>query len=165
MFTRVSLAERVGRDLRLTRDLLERLPDAWMNWQPHPRSFTLAGLATHLARLPHWGAQILRHDHHDLTAGGRPRAALATREDILELFDRHESEWNAVLAETSDATLASPWQLRRRDEVLESLSRGEAVDRYLLHHVIHHRGQLTVYLRAAAVPLSPLYGPTADQLP
>lgn len=163
MFTRVSLAERVGRDLRLTRDLLERLPDAWMNWQPHPRAFTLAGLATHLARLPHWGVQILRQDHHDLGAGGPPRAALEARGDILELFDRHVTEWNVALAATSDATLASPWQLRRGDEVLESLSREEAVDRYLLHHVIHHRGQLTVYLRAAGVPLLPIYGPTADQ--
>ncbi len=165
MFTRVSLAERVGRDLRLTRVLLERLPDASLTWQPHPRSFTLAGLGTHLARLPHWGAQMLRQDHHDLASGSSRRHALTSRAEILDLFDRHVAEWDDVLASTSDATLAATWELRHGSRVLESLSHAEAIDRYLLHHVIHHRGQLTIYLRVAGVALLPLYGPTADQIP
>lgn len=164
MFTRASLADRVGRDLRLTRALLERLPDASLAWRPHPRSFTLAGLGTHLARLPHWGARILAQSHHDLGSGGSPRSELNTRAEILDLFDRHVAEWNDVLASTSDATLTAPWELRHGSRVIESMSHAEAVDRYLLHHVIHHRGQLTVYLRVAEVPLLPLYGPTADPI-
>lgn len=159
------LAERVDRDLRLTRTLLERLPDRAMSWQPHPRSFTLAGLGTHLARLPHWGAQILTRTFHDLEAGGGKRhEPTITQEAILALFDRHVAEWNATLGATDTAALEAPWQLRRGTAVLESMSHVEAIDRFLLHHLIHHRGQLTVYLRQLDIPLLPLYGPTADQL-
>lgn len=159
------LTDRVSRDLRLTRDLLERLPDPAMAWQPHPRSFTLAGLGTHLARLPHWGAQILAQQYHDLATGGARREVMTTRADILALFDRHVAEWNDVMARASAGTLEAAWQLRHGATVLESMSHADAIDRYLLHHLIHHRGQLTVYLRLLDVPLPPLYGPTADQQP
>jgi uncharacterized damage-inducible protein DinB len=162
---RTSLAGRVSRELRLTRDLLERLPEASLQWRPHARSFTLAGLGTHLARLPHWGAQMLAQPFHDLAAGSTRREAMATRADILALFDRHVAEWDDVLARTPAATLDAPWQLRRGTAVLETLPHDEAIERYLLHHLIHHRGQLTVYLRLLDVPLLPLYGPTADQHP
>jgi uncharacterized damage-inducible protein DinB len=160
------LAQRIDRDLRLTRALLERLPDEAMSWRPHPRSFTLAGLGTHLARLPHWGAQILTRAFHDLAAGaGSRREPMTTPEEILALFDRHVIEWHTALEASDAAALDAPWQLRRGTEVLESMSHAEAVDRFLLHHLIHHRGQLTVYLRQLDVPLLPLYGPTADQQP
>ncbi len=159
------LIERVGRDLELTRALLDRLPEASLDWRPHPRSFTLAGLGTHLARLPHWGARILAQEYHDLATGGGPRDAETSRAGILALFDRHVAEWNAAMASADASTLDAPWQLRHGATVLASISHADAIDRYLLHHLIHHRGQLTVYLRLLDVPLLPLYGPTADQLP
>jgi uncharacterized damage-inducible protein DinB len=159
----VRLAERVERDLALTRRLLDRLPDASMGWQPHPRSFSLADLATHLARLPHWGAQMLTRPSHDLATGGGPRPAETTRAAVLDVFDRHAVEFAGTLAAASDETLTAPWTLRRGDVVVESLARVDAVERYMLHHLIHHRGQLTVYLRLLDVALVPLYGPTADR--
>lgn len=165
MTIRASLTGRISRDLRLTRDLLDRLPDPSMAWRPHPRSFSLGGLGTHLARLPHWGVQMLERDHYDLAGAGGHREALGARADILALFDRHVTEWNAAMASTTEAALASTWQLRRGATVLESISHAEAVERYLLHHLIHHRGQMTVYLRQLDVPLLPLYGPTADEHP
>jgi uncharacterized damage-inducible protein DinB len=160
---RAPLSGRVSRDLRLTRDLLDRLPDSSMAWRPHPRSFSLGGLGTHLARLPHWGVQILARDHYDLAVTGGHREAPGSRADILALFDRHATEWTAAMASVTEAALAATWQLRRGTTVLESMSHAEAVERYLLHHLIHHRGQLTVYLRQLDVSLPPLYGPTADE--
>jgi hypothetical protein len=162
---RTSLTERVSRDLRLTRDLLERMPDASMTWRPHPRSFALGGLGTHLAQLPHWGVGILARDHYDLATAGGHREVLGSKADILALFDRHVAEWNAAMASVAEDTLTAPWELRRGAAVLESAPRAAAIERYLLHHLIHHRGQLTVYLRQLDVPLPPLYGPTADEHP
>jgi uncharacterized damage-inducible protein DinB len=159
------LIARVSRDLGLTRALLERLPEASLAWRPHPRSFTLAALGTHLARLPHWGARILAQEYHDLATGGGPRDAVSSRAGILALFDRHVAEWDAAIASADAAALDAPWQLRHGSTVLASMSHADAVDQYLLHHMIHHRGQLTVYLRLLDVPLLPLYGPTADPLP
>jgi uncharacterized damage-inducible protein DinB len=163
---RSALASGISRDLRLTRGLIERLPDASMSWRPHERSFSLAELATHLARLPHWGAQILASDGYDVGRVGRHTSApCRSRTEVLDLFDRHVNEWERAIAGASEASLAASWQLRRNGTVLESMTRLDAVERYLLHHMIHHRGQLTVYLRIAGVPLPPLYGPTADELP
>jgi uncharacterized damage-inducible protein DinB len=68
-----------------------------------------------------------------------------------------------ALLERSDAELQAPWELRQRDQVLMSLPRLAALRRFLLHHLIHHRGQLTVYLRLRDVPLPPTYGPSADE--
>lgn len=160
---RTALADRIERDLRLTRHLLDRLPDASMTWRPHERSFSLAGLATHLAKLPHWGAQMLAHDDYDTNRGGGHTNERQTRAAVLELFDRYHVEWRQTFAATSDQMLSSPWTLRRGDVVLESMPRIEAIERFLLHHMIHHRGQLTVYLRLLGVPLPSLYGPTADE--
>ena len=162
MDARAQLAGRVDRVLDLTRTLLDRLPDESMSWRPHPRSFSLAGLATHLARLPHWGVQMLAHDDYDL-AGATGRATEGqARADVLEMFDRHVVEWREAFAAATDARLVSPWTLRRGPAVVEILPRFEALERFLLHHVIHHRGQLTVYFRLLGLRVPDIYGPTAD---
>lgn len=158
----VALGEHASREFALTRWLLERLPDEAMTWQPHARSFTLGELATHLARLPHWGAQILMQPSYDVTSGASRRPAESTRSSVLALFDRHTEEFGRTLHARSDRDLTARWTLTRGSVVLEAVSHLDAVERYMLHHLIHHRGQLTVYLRLLDVPLVPLYGPTAD---
>jgi uncharacterized damage-inducible protein DinB len=150
-------------EMALTRDLLERVPVAALDWGPHPRSFSLGGLATHLAELPHWGAQILGSDHYDLAGGSGRHASLGSTDAILETFDRHVSEVARAFAAQSDESLETTWTLCRGQVVLLALTRLDALRRFLLHHVIHHRGQLTVYLRLLEIPLTPLYGPTADK--
>jgi uncharacterized damage-inducible protein DinB len=152
-------------EMAVTRHLLTRVPEASLTWAPHPKSFSLGGLATHLARLPHWGEQILTGDAYDLAASGPPAAPLATLADVLELFDRHVAEVRHALATGTAAALATDWSLRRGSETLLSVPKIPAFRRFLLHHLIHHRGQLTVYLRLLDVPLPPIYGPTADERP
>lgn len=162
---RAALTARVERDLTLTRAVLADLPDdaETLRWQPHPRSFSLGGLADHLAQLPHWGVRIVTGDGYDLTsATGHRRVPASTLAVVLDTFDRHTTEWRSTIAALSDRDLDAPWSLRRGTEVLETITRGEAAERYLLHHLIHHRGQMTVYLRLAGLPVPPLYGPTGD---
>jgi uncharacterized damage-inducible protein DinB len=160
---RASLAADLDAEIRLTRGILTRVPAASLGWAPHPKSFTLGGLTTHLANLPHWGTRILTADGYDLaTATGR-HPALTSREDILGTFDRHVDEVAHALMTQPLGALQSEWVLRRGAAVVLALSRADALRRFLLHHLIHHRGQLTVYLRLLDVPLPPLYGPTADE--
>ncbi len=87
----------------------------------------------------------------------------ASRAEVLETFDRHVAEVRRALVAGSDAELAAPWTLKRGAHVVLSMPRIAALRRFLLHHVIHHRGQMTVYLRLRDVPVPPLYGPTADE--
>jgi hypothetical protein len=48
-------------------------------------------------------------------------------------------------------------------QVQQAMPRVSAVRSFVMNHLIHHRGQLSVYLRLKDVPLPPMYGPTADE--
>ena len=151
-------------EMAAARRLLERVPDADLAWKPHERSFSLGELAMHLARLVGWGRSILNDDYYDLAAasGGRP-AMPATRAEILAAFDDAVADVRRNLVDRPEARLASIWELRRGSQVMLSMPRIAALRRFVIHHLIHHRGQLTVYLRLRNVPLPPLYGPSADE--
>ena len=164
MNARDSLLAEFDHEMAMTRHVLERVPDAAWSWRPHEKSFSLAALTTHLANLPHWGTRILEQPGYDLATASPTRAPeLPATSHALETLDRHVSEVRRALLASSDAELAAPWSLTRGSQLVMSLPRIAAFRRFLLHHVIHHRGQLTVYLRLQNVPLPPIYGPTADE--
>lgn len=159
---RQSFLAEFDHEMAMTRRVLERAPDAAFAWRPHDKSFSLGGLATHLAVLPHWGAQILDRDFYDLSTPGGPRPEASSSADVLSMFDANVAEVRRLLVDRTDAMLLAPWALKRGTQTLLSMPRLGALRRFFLHHVIHHRGQMTVYLRLQGVPLPPLYGPTAD---
>lgn len=163
--SRAALLADLDAEVASTTALLHRVPDASLAWAPHARAFPLGALASHLAELPHWGAQILASVEYDFdTATGGYRVQ-ATMTQVLDRFDRHVAELQGALVARSAAELHAPWTLRRGDRILATMTRLDAVRRFALHHLIHHRGQLTVYLRLLDVPLPPMYGPTADEQP
>jgi uncharacterized damage-inducible protein DinB len=165
MHAKSALLAELDQELAATRRLLERVPAASLEWRPHARSFSLGGLATHLAQLPHWGAQILDRDAYDLASATGQRRPNATLDEVLATFDQHVAELRRGLVGREEAELMTLWSLKRGKETLLSTPRISALRRFMLHHLIHHRGQLTVYLRMLDVPLLPIYGPTADENP
>ena len=82
---------------------------------------------------------------------------------VIETFDRHVAEVRRGLLDRADGQLQATWSLKHGRQTLLTMPRIAAFRRFLLHHVIHHRGQMTVYLRMHGVPLPPTYGPTADE--
>lgn len=151
-------------EMAVTRRLLERLPEEALGWKPHERSFSMAELATHLALLPRWGRTILDEDGYDLARSDTASpGACETRSAVLALFDDHVAGTRRRLAQTSAPELEAPWTLRRGSQTVMQLPRHAAFRRFLLDHAIHHRGQLSVYLRLQDVPLPPIYGPSADE--
>jgi len=162
MIRSVMLAE-FDHEMAVTRRFLERCPTVF-DWTPHPRSFTLGDLATHLARLPHWGEWILSKESFDLVLNHTPQAPPPTAlAGVLEMFDRNVNTVRAQLAASSDAELAAPWSLLRNGETVMTLPRLSAFKTFIVNHTIHHRGQLSVYLRLLDVPLPAMYGPSADE--
>jgi uncharacterized damage-inducible protein DinB len=151
-----------------TRRLLERVPEASLGWKPHERSMTLGRLATHVSEMPRWGGRVLHSDELDLASlppGSRAADATTVRE-LLELFDVTAEAFLAAARDVPDERMRDPWRLRRGEHVVFELPRAAALRGFVLNHVIHHRGQLSVYLRLLDVPLPPIYGPTADsQMP
>jgi uncharacterized damage-inducible protein DinB len=160
-----SLLPDFDHEMSVTRQLLERVPEDAFEWRPHEKSFSLGALAAHLTQIPHWGSTILDCDQYDMALAGRPRASAASRAEVLAAFDRTVSEMRRGMSARSDAELLAPWTLSRGGHVLLTMPRVAALRRFVLHHVIHHRGQLSVYLRLRDVPLPPFYGPTADEQP
>jgi uncharacterized damage-inducible protein DinB len=161
---RDSLLPEFDQETAATRRVLERVPGAALEWRPHEKSFNMGELATHLSRLPHWGTLILRQDGYDLATRGPRGDALPTVAAILEQFDVNVREVRTALVDMTDGQLLQPWTLRRGDRVVMSLPKVSAVRGFVVRHLVHHRGQMTVYLRMNDVPLPPLYGPTADEL-
>lgn len=162
MIRPVLLAE-FDHEMAVTRRLLQRCPPDFA-WTPHPRSYSLGGLATHLARLPRWGERILTNDGYDMVLDHKPQPpAHDTIDEVLAEFDQNITTVRSHLTALSDAELAGPWSVRKNREVIMTLPRMSAFKTFVVNHTVHHRGQLSVYLRLLNVPLPAIYGPSADE--
>ena len=157
-----SLLAEFDHEMGTTRRLLDRVPDAQLSWKPHEKSMSLGGLATHLSNLPNWGHMILDGASYDLAAGPPHMAESTSRDAILAHFDASVKQTRAALDKT-DAEFNARWALRRGDQEMFSMPRAAAFRMFVLYHIVHHRGQLSVYLRLNNVPVPAIYGPTADE--
>src|SRR4051812_16214548 len=151
--------EEFDAEMASTRKLLERVPSDKGTWKPHEKSFALGHLAMLVAWMPGWIAQTLRDPHIDI--GKSAGYSFEPTEKLVAMFDKNVRDARAALAEVTGAALDETWSLKRGDQVLLTGQRGESA-RHHLNHLIHHRGQLTVYVRLVEVPLPMIYGPTAD---
>ena len=157
-----ALLSEYDHEMATTRKLLERIPDEKLTWKPHEKSMSLGGLATHLANLPLWTPTILNELSFDL-ADSPPNATEETSgAAILSAFDRSTARARPCL-DKSDAELMAPWTLQRDGQQMFTLPRVAAFRTFVLSHVIHHRGQLSVYLRLNDLPVPSIYGPSADE--
>ncbi len=147
-------------EMTSTRKLLGRVPGEKGTWKPHEKSFALGHLAQLVSWMPGWITRSLLEPHIDLATGGG--YSFEPTEVLLRGFDKNVSEAREALASVTGAKLDEPWSLKHGDHVLYTGPKGEVV-RGHLNHLIHHRGQLTVYVRLVDVPLPQIYGPTADE--
>jgi uncharacterized damage-inducible protein DinB len=154
-----TLLPEFDQEMATTRRLLERVPTEKGRWKPHPKSFPLGHLAQLVAWMPGWIANAVRETALDLATA--PKYSFETTEALLGEFDRNVRAAREALG-ARDADYTVPWSLKHGDRVLFTAPRG-AVVRMHINHLIHHRGQLSVYLRLNDVPLPPIYGPTADE--
>ena len=160
-----SLLPEYDHELATTRRVLERVPEAEFAWKPHTRSMSLGQLAGHVANIPFWLIMTMKGSSYDL-AGGDKEAGLeaaASRQTLLEEFDRKVKEARAGLANASDGEMMAPWTLKSGDHEIFTMPRVAVVRSFVMNHLIHHRGQLSVYLRLKDVPVPAIYGPTADE--
>jgi uncharacterized damage-inducible protein DinB len=152
------------REIGLTRKLLERLPDGQFGWQPHPKSMMLGRLAEHLAEMPMWVVVTMTRPEFELNT---PRAEgyqpPTTCGAVVALFDRNAAEARAAIAGRSDAEMMTGWTLLQDGRALFTMPKAVVLRNFVFNHMVHHRGQLSVYLRMHDVPLPSIYGPSADE--
>jgi uncharacterized damage-inducible protein DinB len=158
-----SILPEYDHEMGSTRRLLERLPEEKLSWKPHQKSMSMAGLATHLANIPSWAGAILDDSCFDLAAAPPPMAEERSRADILARFDQNVVLARSAIAARSDSELMAGWTLKRGEYEMFTLPKVACLRTFLLNHIIHHRGQLSVYLRLNDVPVPAIYGPSADE--
>ena len=156
-----ALLPEFAQEFASTRRVLERVPDAKLDWTPHPKSYTMRGLATHLCNLPVWAPITIERSQLDL-AQTPPAAPIANIAAGLTWFDANVAAALHAIEQASDATLLGPWSLLAGAQIVFTLPRAAVLRSFVMNHQIHHRGQLTVYLRLCDVALPAIYGPTAD---
>jgi len=152
-----------SQESQTTRKMLARLPEDKLSWKPHDRSMSLGGLATHIAHIPEWAQAIVNDDELDLSSVDHKMEERTTRQAILDDFDANVEAFKKTLAGRSDEHLFKSWRLKEKGHVAVDLPRVACLRGFIVSHLIHHRGQLSVYLRLNEVPLPAIYGPSADE--
>lgn len=154
------------REMSNTRVTLERVTDELLGWKPHDRSFSFHEMANHIARLPGWGTATLTRTSLDLNPDMgefTPPPPADSVEDILDSFDKNVVAFRSALEAATDEELMVPWTLLHSGDEIFTMPRIAVLRGMILNHIIHHRGQLTVYLRLNELPVPALYGPSADE--
>lgn len=152
-------------EMAKTRECLVRVPDAKFDYKPHLKSGTMGWLANHIAQMTGWLAEMLVSDSFDISPGGKqiefPSAK--NNKELLAMFDKSSAAARAALAKVSDEELMKTWTLYNNGETIFALPRIGVYRGMILNHIVHHRGQLTVYFRMNDIPVPALYGPSADE--
>jgi uncharacterized damage-inducible protein DinB len=161
-----SLLPEFEHEMANTRKALERIPEDKFDWKPHEKSWAMGGLATHLANLPIWTVYTIDQDSLDLAPQGGESLRVEekrSRREILEDFDKNVAAARDAIAGASDEELHKPWTLLKGGVTLMTLPKVAVLRSFVMNHIIHHRGQFTVYLRLNDVPVPSIYGPSADE--
>jgi uncharacterized damage-inducible protein DinB len=158
-----SLLPELDRELANSRAMLELVPEANAKFKPHEKSSELGKLAMHVANLPHWAALTFTGTEFDANPeGGIVRPSFTTTAALLEFFEGHAKTAREAIANATDEQFMVPWTLLNRGTKVFTMPRVDVLRFFVMNHMIHHRGQLSVYLRLNDVKLPPIYGPTAD---
>jgi uncharacterized damage-inducible protein DinB len=150
-------------EMSKTEKTLERVPAGKWDWKPHEKSGSLGWMAGHIATLPGFGTVIMTTPELDVSGVQIPK--VERQADLVSSFKKSSGEARAALAGLTDDQLGQMWTLKRQGKTIFSLPRYDALRSMCFNHIIHHRAQLTMYLRTLNVPVPALYGPSADENP
>ncbi|MCU1238787.1 MAG: DinB [Candidatus Solibacter sp.] len=161
-----ALLPEFDQEVKTTRKCLERIPEDKFTYKPHLKSFDMISLATHIATMLGWGTTTMQADSFDYAPeGGEPYVppVVKTNADLLALFDKGAAEFRAALAAAENEAMMKPWSLLGGGKVMFTMPRAAVIRGMIFNHIVHHRGQLSVYLRMCDIPVPALYGPSADE--
>lgn len=160
-----SILPEFDRETATTRTLLERVPADKAEWKPHVKSMSLGQLAMHIANLPQWASITLERTEFDTNPPDGPRITTPTFQSasqLLQSYDAGVGAARALLVRMTDAEFMVAWTLKSGGRKMFNMPRVAVFRSFVLNHAVHHRGQLSVYLRLLDVPVPNIYGPTAD---
>ncbi len=146
-----------------TRKILEKVPQDKFDWKPHDKSMIIGRLAAHIAEIPVWINRIVEANEFDFNTMPLQRNTCEDTAALLKVFEDRQAAALAALQNVTDEMLQEKYILRRGEQVVYELPRKVLMRSIAYNHIIHHRGQLSVYLRLLDVPVPGMYGPSADE--
>lgn len=146
-----------------TKKILERIPIDKFDWKPHEKSRTIGALAIHVAQLPSWTSRALAASEFDMATMNREVPEIKTANDLVSISENNIQKAIEDLQNASDEAMMAMWTFRRGEQVIFTLPRAAVIRSMAMNHLIHHRGQLSVYLRLLNIPVPGMYGPSADE--
>ena len=157
------LAE-LDHELAGTRTFLECVPFEQADYKPHPKSMSLWQLATHIVNLLAFNTLFVQADSRDFLDPNAPKPGPTptSKDELLARFDAYAETLRQALRGSDDEKLTHNFRLHRGEQTMLQMPKGAAIRIMGLNHSIHHRGQLSVYLRLLDIPVPGLYGPSAD---
>lgn len=148
---------------KATREMLSRLPQDKLTWKPHSKSMTLGELSFHIAEIPEWFYETVVNEEYDFSKNDYKAHQPKTTSEVVEAFDKNLKRAIECVKDSDDDYLMKNWTLRDGETIFFEMPRMSVLKSFVFNHLIHHRGQLSVYLRMNDVPLPSVYGPTADE--
>jgi uncharacterized damage-inducible protein DinB len=162
MSTNTHLIAELKQEAANTRKMLERVPMDKLSWKPHEKSYTLGQLSKHIAELPGWVSYTMDQEELNLAGEFKREPMPTTNEELLAIHDKNFEKAMASLEKSKDEDFGRPWSLKNGEHSIFTMPKAGVLRSMTYSHFIHHRGQLSVYLRLLDVPLPGMYGPTAD---
>lgn len=146
-----------------TRKVIERIPAEKFDWKPHEKSMGMAQLASHISEMFGWTPMTLNQPELDFAKFDYKPYVPTSSEDLLEFFDKNVAEATTTLKNTSDEVFFESWSMRNGEEIYFTMPKAATMRSFIMNHIVHHRGQLSVYLRLNDIPVPSIYGPSADE--
>lgn len=144
-----------------TRKMFEGIPADKMEWKPHNKSKSLGELGLHVASIPGRWIHVFDNDVFDPTLF--PQPTLRDKDSILKLFDENSGKIMDALSKTSEDEYNREFTFSLRGKPVYKMQKGIGLRMGLFDHLIHHRAQISVYLRLLNVPVPGMYGASADE--
>jgi uncharacterized damage-inducible protein DinB len=158
-----TLLQELEQEAHATQRVLERVPDAHLDWRPHPKSYSLGQLAMHVAQIPGGVATLAMQS--PATPPEFVQERVKRSADLVPTLYESIDTAKSALGRASDETMMETWRLVMGERELMSMPRVAFLRAIMLNHWYHHRGQLLVYLRQLNIPVPSVYGPSADENP
>jgi uncharacterized damage-inducible protein DinB len=158
-----ALLAELKQDAATTRKVLERIPESAWEWKPHEKSMTMLRLATHVAEMYGWFKTVIETPELDFAKESDVAPPPKTSQELVEFFDKNFAEATQALEAASDGVFAENWTMRNGEQVYFTMPKGVVLRTFCFNHIVHHRGQLSVYLRLNDIPVPSIYGPSADE--
>ena len=159
---RILLAE-LQYEIISTRKMLERIPSDKLQWKPHEKSMTMERIAGHIVEMIGWTKETLTQNELNFATMPYTPTDYKDAAEMVADLDKNIVAAVEILTNCSNETMAENWTMRNGEEIYFTMPKAAVMRSFVMNHIIHHRGQLAVYLRLLDIPVPSIYGPSADE--